>query len=120
MTLSGNTAFVQGGVSNELNFGGAVAIAVHHRLSMTGEVLARHLTELRPIQRSSQPHPNFAGVETVRLIGGEPGRMVAGAVAGIKWNPGSTVVIGAHLRWSLTNTGLTAPITPSVALEYGF
>ncbi len=120
VTLSGNAAFVQGGVSDELNFGGAAAIAVHHRLSITGEVLARHLSELRPIQLSSQPHPNFAGVETVRLIGGDPGRMVAGAVAGIKWNPGSTVVIGAHLRWSLTNTGLTAPITPSVALEYGF
>jgi hypothetical protein len=30
------------------------------------------------------------------------------------------VVIGASVRWSFTNAGLTAPLTPSVSLEYGF
>jgi hypothetical protein len=29
-------------------------------------------------------------------------------------------VIGAHVRWNFTTAGLTAPITPSLALEYGF
>jgi hypothetical protein len=118
--LSGNTGFVRGGVSDEVNFGAAASIAVHPKLSITGEVLARRLSELRPIELSSQPHPTFAGVETLRLVGGDPGRLLAGAIAGFKWNPGGTLVIGANLRWSLNNTGLTSRVTPSVAVEYGF
>ena len=42
------------------------------------------------------------------------------AITGFKWNPGGTVVIGANVRWGFTTSGLTAPITPTVAFEYGF
>ncbi len=120
LMLSGNTGLVRGGVSDELMFGGAAAVAVHPRLSVTAEFLARHISELRPIELSSQPHPTIDGVQTIRLIGGDAGRTVADGVTGFKWNPGGTVVIGANLRWSLTSSGLTAPITPTLALEYGF
>ena len=118
--LSGNTGIVRGGVSSEVLFGGAAAIAVHPKLSITAEVLARQVDELRPIELSAQPHPTISGVETIRLVGGDPGRLIAGGVTGFKWNPTGTLVVGAHLRWNFTAAGLTAPITPSVALEYGF
>ncbi|MGH9370098.1 MAG: hypothetical protein ACRD15_01050 [Vicinamibacterales bacterium] len=120
LMLSGNTGLIRGGVSDEVTFGGAAALAVHPRLSLTAEFVARHISELRPIELSSQPHPTIDGVQTIRLIGGEPGRMVAGGITGFKWNPGGTIVIGAHVRWNFTSAGLTAPITPSLALEYGF
>lgn len=120
LMLSGNAGLVRGGVSDERTFGGAAAFAVHPRLSLTAEFLARNIAELRPIQLSSQPHPDIPGVQTIRLTGGDPGRTVAGGIAGFKWNPGGTVVLGAHLRWNFTTAGLTAPVTPSVALEYGF
>ena len=45
---------------------------------------------------------------------------VAGGIAGFKWNPSGTLVIGANVRWNFTTAGLTAPITPTVAFEYGF
>jgi hypothetical protein len=30
------------------------------------------------------------------------------------------MVLGGHVRWSATSSGLTADFTPSVALEYAF
>ena len=54
------------------------------------------------------------------FTGGEPGRTIATGVAGFKWNPGGTLVVAAHLRWTLNSTGLTAPLTPSLGLEYAF
>ena len=122
LMLSTNAGIVRGGVSDEFGFGGAAAVAAHRRLSLTAEFVARRIAELRPVVLEARPHPRLSdpAVETLRLIGGEPGRMVAGAVTGLKWNPGGTVVVGAHVRWNFTSAGLTAPITPAVGLEYGF
>lgn len=118
--VSGNAGLVRGGLSDELMVGGAAALALHTRVSVTAEVLARRISELRSIELWSQPHPTYDGVQTIRLTGGEPGRTVAGGIAGLKWNPGGTIVIGAHLRWNFTDAGLTAPLTPSLVFEYGF
>jgi hypothetical protein len=120
LMLSGNTGFVRRGVSDEFNIGGAAAFAVHPRLSLTAEVLARQIAELRPIGLSTQAHPTIAKVQTIRLTAGDPGRTVAGGITGFKWNPAGTFVVGANVRWDFTTAGLTAPMTPSIALEYGF
>ena len=122
LMLSGNTGIVRGGegISDEFNVGGAAAIAVHPRLSLTAEIVARNVADLRPIVYSTQPHPTIVGADTIRLDAGEPGRLIAGGITGFKWNPTSTIVIGANLRWNFTTAGLTAPVTPSIALEYGF
>jgi len=120
LMLSGNAGVVLGGVSDELNLGGAAAVAVHPRLSLTAEFLARRVDELRPLELTTQPHPKRIGVQTIRLTGGEPGQTVANGIAGFKWNPSGTLVLGANLRWNFTTAGLTAPLTPSIALEYGF
>lgn len=118
--LSGNAGLVRGGVSDELNLAAAAAFAVHPRLSLTAEFLSRHIDELRPLLLTSQPHPTRLGVQTIRLTGGEPGQTVASGVAGFKWNPSGTLVFGANVRWNFTTAGLTAPLTPSLALEYDF
>ncbi len=122
LMLSGNAGIVRGGVSDELNVGVATAVAVHPRLSLTGELLARRIDELRPLIRSFQPHPTSAGVRTIRLTTDESaaGSTVAAGITGFKWNPTGTVVIGANVRWGFTTAGLTTPITPTVAFEYGF
>src|SRR5688572_24271735 len=66
LMLSGNAGIVRGGVSAEFNTGIAAAVAVHSRLSLTGEFLARRIGELRPLVRLSQAHPTQAGVMTIR------------------------------------------------------
>jgi len=121
LMLSGNAGIVRGGVSAEFNTGIAAAVAVHPRLSLTGEFLARRVDELRPLVRFAAPHPTIAGVQTIRLgVDETEGSTVAAGITGFKWNPTGTLVIGAHIRWAFTSTGLTAPITPAVGVEYGF
>jgi hypothetical protein len=120
MSLHGNAGIVRGGVSDEFTVGGAAGLALAPQVTLTGEWSMRHLSELRSVALSSAPHPTIDDVETLRLTGGPPGRNLATGIAGLKWNPGGTLVLAAHLRWNLTQTGLTAPLTPSIGLEYAF
>jgi hypothetical protein len=120
LSLHGNAGLVRGGVSDEYTFGGAAALAVAPQVTLTGELSGRYISELRSIVLTPAPHPSYEGVDTWRLTGGDPGRTIANAIAGFKWNPTGTFVIAAHLRWSLTSTGLTAPLTPSIGMEYAF
>jgi hypothetical protein len=120
VSVHGNAGFIQGGVSDEINVGGAAAVAVAPQVTLTGELSTRHLSDLRSVALTSANHPSIAGVETWRLTGGEPGRTITTGIAGFKWNPGGTLVFAAHLRWTLNSTGLTAPLTPSLGVEYAF
>lgn len=120
LTVHGNGGVVLGGISDEVNFAGALGVAVHPRLTISGEMLLRRIEELAAIGLVSVPHPTIAGVDTSRLSAGEPGAWVSTAVAGVKWNPGGTVVIGGHLAFPLVREGLTAPVTPTIRFEYAF
>ena len=115
-----NLGAAGGGVSNELTMGAAALAAVSPRLTLSGEFLGRHVSELRGLEFVSAPHPTIAGVDTFRLVPGDSGTTVMQFVAGAKWNVASTVVIGGHVRWSLTDGGLTAKLTPTLAFEYSF
>jgi hypothetical protein len=118
--VHGNAGIVRGGVSDEVTFAGALSIAAQPRLTLTGEIYGRHVSELRDIALAVEPHPTISGVDTSRLVAGTSGNDVVVAIAGVKWNAGGTVVLGGHLMWSLTDSGLTAPITPTVTFEYAF
>lgn len=115
-----NGGIAGGGVSNEATFGAAALGSPSPRLTLSGEMLVRKVDELRTTDLVSAPHPTIDGVDTFRLVGGEGGSTTVQVVAGFKWNVGGTVVLGAHVRKALTSTGLTAPITPTVAFEYAF
>jgi hypothetical protein len=115
-TFSGNGGIVRGGVSDEVTLAGAASLAVSPRVTFSGEVVTRRLSELSRIGLSAAPHPTIDGVSTLRLVGGEGGRMITGGAAGLKWNAGGTIVIAGYVRWSFTDVGLTAPITPSLGL----
>jgi hypothetical protein len=118
--LHGNVGLVRGGISDEVTFGGAALVAMHPRLTLSGEVVGRQVAELRSIMLSSAPHPTYPGVDTLRLLSGTSGGTVLMGLAGAKWNLTSTVVIGGHVAWPLTDRGLTAPFTPTLAFEYAF
>jgi hypothetical protein len=120
LTLHGNGGIVIGGVSDELNFSGAGAFAVHPRVTVSGELLIRRVTELHDLQLVSEAHPTFVGVDTLRLVQGDSATTLANAVAGFKWNVNGTFVLGGHLAFPLLRHGLTATVTPTLALEYAF
>lgn len=120
LTIHGNGGVVLGGISDEVNAAGAVGVAVHPRFTVSGELLLRRIAELADIGLVTQPHPSIGGVDTARLVAGAPGAWVSNAVAGVKWNAGRSVVVGAHLAFPLVRRGLTAPVTPTFTFEYAF
>ena len=89
-------------------------------MTIAGEVLVRHVTDLQTIELAAVPHPSILDVDTWRLVAGDSGVTLSRAVAGVKWNATGRIVIGAHVAFPLAQGGLTAPLTPLVAVEYGF
>jgi len=120
LALHGNAAVISGGISSEYDFGGAVSIAVAPRLTVSGETLVRKVTELHDLELVAAPHPILRDVDTYRLAPSLGAETLAGLIAGVKWNVTHTLVIGGHLNWPMANRGLTAPVTPTIALEYAF
>jgi hypothetical protein len=115
-----NAAMLSGGISNELDGGGAITVALSPRVTAAGELLIRRLSDLHEVVAVSAPHPTKAGVDTLRLVPGTKATMLSRLVSGIKWNVHSTLVLTGQVHWRLGNGGLTAPITPTVALDYLF
>lgn len=118
--LHGNGGLARGGISDEVTFAGAASIAAHPRMTLSGEVLVRRLSELHDSVLVRGPHPTIAGVDTSRLVTGESSVTLATGIAGFKWNVAGTLVIGGHISWPFLRRGLTAPITPTFGLEYAF
>jgi hypothetical protein len=118
--LHANGGIVRGGVSDETMLAGALSVAVHPRATFTMELLRRHISELRGFELTTVPHGSVNNVDTMRLTTGiEPNTLVT-ASTGIKWNLADTIVLTGQVLWSLADRGLTAPITPIVALEYSY
>lgn len=120
VALHGNIGIARGGVSDEVDFSGAASVAATPRLTVSGEILGRNVSELRNVTLASAPHPTIAGVDTLRLVAGDSAGTIMTALAGLKWNVTGTLVLGGHIAWPLTHSGLTAPFTPTFAFEYAF
>jgi hypothetical protein len=118
--VHGNGGFLRGGVSNELGFAGSASYAVSPRVTVSGELVARHIDKLREVLAVTSAHPDVAGVDTLRLVAGDRGRTMVNAVSGLKWNVNGTLVIAAHVIWPLARVGLTPRATPTLAFEYAF
>ena len=116
----GNFAIVRGGASDEIDGSGAVTVAATPRLTIAGELLVRRLTDVRQMVAVSAAHPTIDGVETLRLVPGTSIPTLTSAVTGIKWNVHATLVLTGEVRWRIGNAGLTAPFTPTIAIDYLF
>lgn len=109
-----------GGLSRELDYGGAVTVVGGPRVTFVGEMLGRRLESLGRLAELVRPHARLAGVETIRLTGvAEPTHHVM-AVGGVKWNVAGTWLLTASVTRPLTSAGLTARVIPLVVAEYSF
>jgi hypothetical protein len=118
--VHGNASIVRGGVSDEVDGGGALTVAVSQRVTATGEVLFRRLSDLHEMTAITVPHTTIAGVNTLRLVPGTKDTTLSSLVSGVKWNVYSTMVITGQVLWRMGNGGLTAPATPTIAVDYLF
>jgi hypothetical protein len=119
-SFHGNFTYGVGGIGREVTYGGAVAVAAMPQVTVIGEVLARHVDGIQRVTEVVAPHPRIRDVTTMRLVPAGGDQTAAFAVAGMKWNVGSTWLLHANVMVPLTQSGLTSPITPSVSMEYSF
>jgi hypothetical protein len=119
-TLYGNLAFGFGGIGREISYSGAVAAAATPRLTLVGEMLARHLSGMQRVVAVTAPHPRIRNVDTVRLMPAGASETSVYLVTGFKWNVAQTWLLHAHVLMPLSDSGLTARVTPTIALDYSF
>lgn len=119
-SLHGNFTLGFGGIGREVSYGGAVAVAATPRLTVVGELLARRIGGIQRISEVVAPHPRIRGVTTTRLMPDGEDQTSVVAVAGMKWNVGSTWLLHANVLMPLTDSGLTARLTPTIAFDYSF
>jgi hypothetical protein len=119
-SFHGNFTFGTGGLGREWAYGGAVAVAASRQITLVGEMLARRLAGVQRISEVIAPHPRISGVNTLRLIPSGEDETTAFAVAGFKWNVGGTWLLQGNVLFPMTDSGLTAKITPTIALDYSF
>jgi hypothetical protein len=113
-----NGGFGLGGVSREVFWAGAVTVTATPRVSLVGELIGRRLSKLTRLADVYQPHPVLAGIETMRWLPTETGLHTAYLVTGTKLNIYGRWLAKANLLTRLTDTGLKARFTPSIAIDY--
>jgi hypothetical protein len=119
-SVYGNVALGFGGIGREASYSAAIAAAATPRLTLVGELLARHLSGMHRVTAISEPHPRIRNVSTVRLVPAGESQTAMYAVAGFKWNVAHTWLLHAHVMVPLNDSGLTARVTPTLALDYAF
>jgi hypothetical protein len=119
-SVYGNLALGFGGMGREVSYGGAVAVAAMPRLTIVGEMLARRSEGLQRIAEVAAAHPRIKGVTTTRLMPSGMTQTSAFAVAGVKWNVGGTWLVQTNVLMPITDSGLTARVTPTIAIDYSF
>lgn len=119
-SVHGNVTIGTGGLGREYSYGGAVAVAATPQVTLVGEVFARRIAGLQRITELTTPHPRISGVDTLRLVPSGGDQTSAFAVTGFKWNVGGTWLLHGNVMFPMTESGLTAKFTPTIALDYSF
>jgi hypothetical protein len=107
-----------GGLTSEISYGAAIAVAATNRISVVGELLGRWIDSPGHIVPVTAAHPTLIGVETVRLTPDGSNLQIATLVPGFKWNLSNTWVLAANASIPLTSAGLTARFAPFIGLDY--
>ena len=113
-----NGGFSVGGVSREVSWASALTFAATPRISLIGELMGRHFNDLTRVEDVYQPHPVLAGIETMRWLPTGGGLQTVYFVTGAKVNIHGRWLLKANVLTRLTDTGLKARFTPSIALDY--
>ena len=118
--VHGDLGYTFGGLSNEIDFGGAVTVVGTPRLTLVGELASRRLESVGRLSQTTQAHPTLADVQTVRLTSVTETTLRSVAVFGAKWNVAGTGILSGHVVRSLTDAGLTARWIFALTFDYSF
>jgi Putative MetA-pathway of phenol degradation len=120
VAVHGELSYAAGGLSEAVEYGGALSFVVGSRVTIGGEILGRRLASGGRLVDSVQPNPHLAGVDTIRLVGTAESISRLAVVGGIRWNVASRWLLNASVLRSITSSGLTADWVPTISLDYSF
>jgi hypothetical protein len=115
-----NVGYTFGGLSREFSYSGAVTYAPSPRVTLVGELMGRNIDGLHVLRDVYAPHVSQGNVETMRWVPTAAGVNQALTAVGMKWNLAGGYVLNGNLLMSLTDSGLTARVVPSLTLDYTF
>lgn len=115
-----NFFIARGGLSDETGVSGAAAFSPSARMTVSAEMLIRHVDALHAIDEVSASHPTISGVETIRLLPDQGGSTVSMLALGTKWNVAGAWLVDLSVGIPLVSRGLTASWMPAVGIEYSF
>jgi hypothetical protein len=120
LAVDADIGYSVGGLSDELGYGAGVTLMGIPRLTLSGEIAGRTLRSAGRLTTVTSPHPELAGIQTIRLSALEETSNRLVAIGGLKWNPAGNWLVGVNVQRRLTTAGLTAPWVPTVGVEYAF
>jgi hypothetical protein len=120
VSLHGDVGYSFGGLSDELDYDGAITVTAVPRLTLIGEVIGRRLASFGRLAQTTTPNPRLTGVDTIRLTGVEEASNHMSAVGGFKWNLSGTWLLSANVLRPLTSAGLNAGWVPTISFDYSF
>lgn len=115
-----NVGYTFGGVSREFAYGGALAVAPAPRVTLVAELMGRYLNNLHQLRDVYAPHDLGGPIETMRWVPTTQGVNQAASAFGMKWNLTGGYVLNGNVLISLTDSGLTARVVPSLTIDYTF
>ena len=120
IAFHGDLGYARGGISNELDYGGAATVAASGRVTIVGEVVGRRLASAGGLVYVTTPQPGVVGVDTIRLTGTDGSTSQVSLVAGLRWNIGGRWLLSANVLRPVTSAGLNARWVPTMTLDYSF
>ncbi|MEZ5287257.1 MAG: transporter [Vicinamibacterales bacterium] len=116
----GNLGITLGGISNVIDYRGAVTLTPVPRVTIVGELLGRRIADVGTIAQERVPHPSLVGVDTIRLVSTGESVNTASLVVGTKWNVTETWLANVNLAVPLTERGLRSAATLVFGVDYAF
>jgi hypothetical protein len=118
--VHGDLGYSFHGVSDELEYAGAVTVVAVPRLTLAGEIYGRRLDGVGRLIETTTPHPRLVGVDTIRLTSVPETTDHIVAIAGFKWNIASNWLLAGNLLRPITSAGLNARWMPTLTFDYSF
>jgi hypothetical protein len=116
----GNFGATVGGLSNSLDYRGALTMSPVPQLTLVGELLGRRIADLGSLTEERVRHPLLSGVDTIRLISTGESINTTALVVGTKWNVSDTWLANVNVSIPLSNRGLRSDVLVVFGVDYSF
>lgn len=116
----GNFGATVGGLSNSLDYRGALTMSPVPQVTLVGELLGRRLADLGSLAEERVRHPLLSGVDTIRLISTGESVNTTALVVGTKWNVSDTWLANVNVSIPLSDRGLRSDVLVVFGVDYSF